>query len=203
MKRMPTKMILCILTLSLLMPNVASLGSGENISFGQEKKVEVKESDYYIKEIPLTKEQQKYTAKVCEIYEIDIELMYALMEKESNFKIDAISETRDFGVCQINESNFKWIEKDLGKDLKFLTFNDNVLAGAYVLSTYLKAWEDKYSEDERKHLIYALNSYNMGCTAYKNYISRGNGYNTRLYAKDIMEYYRKFLLGDFSDLENN
>lgn len=164
------------------------------------KVVETKEvvDEWYIKEIPLTKEQQKYVVKVCKEYNFDPLLIYAVMKKESNFTIDCKSETSDFGIMQINSSNFEWLEEQLGKDLKFLTFEDNVLAGVYMLNQYREAWKYQYADDEKKHMIYMLNSYNMGVSKYKNYVkSRGGNYNSRLYAVDIMEYYKQFMLGNF------
>jgi soluble lytic murein transglycosylase-like protein len=180
------------------------LASITDVTVKEDSKVEVKEvkevkvdESWYVSEIPLTKEQQKYVIKLCEQYKFDPFLIYAVMKQESNYNIKCESETSDFGIMQINKCNFKWLEEQLGKDLKFLTFEDNVMDGIYMLDHYRNAWKYSQAEDERKHMIYYLNSYNMGVKGYKSFVaSRGGKYN-REYSSDILETYKNYLNGNF------
>lgn len=185
-------------------------GAVENNSYAQEnvfdnaikvaietKPVEVKD-EWYIEELPLTKSQQKYVVDLCKEYDFDPLLVYAVMKKESNFNIKCKSETSDFGIMQLNSSNFKWLRKELNKDLDFMDFEDNVLAGVFMLNHYREAWKYSQGENEKKHMIYFLNSYNMGVKGFKQLVSsRGGNYN-REYSSDILEYYKQFMLGNFN-----
>ena len=70
--------------------------------------------DYYIKEIPLSKELQKYTYDLCEENDVDYETVLSIMYEESRFETNKINYnnngTRDYGLMQINschKSEFK------------------------------------------------------------------------------------------------
>lgn len=69
---------------------------------------------YYIKEIPLSKELQKYTYDLCKENNVDFETVLAIMWEESRFQPNKIhynnNGTTDYGLCQINSchsSQFK------------------------------------------------------------------------------------------------
>lgn len=202
MKRMPTKMILCILTLSLLMPNVASLGSGENISFGQEKKVEVKESDYYIKELNdlygLNKSMQLVIYNTSKDYSLSYELLLSLYKVESNFdvKCESVSETNDVGLGQVNKFWIKPLTEVFGYKVDLTDFSTNVKASAYILSQNFKDWKKYEKIDSEKWYYLSVNSYNAGTSNInKRYVSRGKNIRTREYGQLIMDTYSEFLQG--------
>lgn len=91
---------------------------------------------YY--DVPLDFEVQDYLFEQCEKYDVPVELVLAVINKESNFKADAISKTNDYGLMQINKINHKWLKKELGVT-NFLDAKQNILCGVYILSGHLKS----------------------------------------------------------------
>jgi len=55
------------------------------------------------------------------------------MHVESRFYAGAVSQG-NYGVMQINRSNFRVINSDFQRQMDFLDFNDNVLAGVHWLA---------------------------------------------------------------------
>lgn len=86
---------------------------------------------YY--DIPLSYELQEYTFMQCLKYDVDPVLALAVMKTESNFNPDTVSETKDYGIMQINECNHKWLSDAFG-DIDFLDAKDNIKCGVYMLS---------------------------------------------------------------------
>lgn len=104
-------------------------------------------------EIPLSANLQSFIKEKCFEEDVPFPLVYALIEHESSFNADAVSDTGDSGLMQINEINAdKCAEYYSCTDL----FNpyQNVYCGIKMLSGHLKACEG----DVHK----ALMSYNMG-----------------------------------------
>lgn len=91
---------------------------------------------YY--DVPLDFEVQDYLFEQCEKYDVPVELVLAVINKESNFKANAISKTSDYGLMQINKVNHKWLKKQLGVT-DFLDAKQNILCGVYILSGHLKS----------------------------------------------------------------
>lgn len=200
MKRMPTKMILCILTLSLLMPTVASIGA-ENITFAQEKKVEVKESDYYIKEFSdkLSKSEQRYIYQTARDYGLEYELVLAICKVESNFNKYCISESNDFSIMQVNGYWTKPLTEEFGYKIDLMDFKTNVRAGCHILAQNFKDWKKYEKESLEKYYYLSINSYNHGTSAIKRkyVVSRGKDIKTREYGQLVMDTFYKYLDGEY------
>ena len=118
-----------------------------------------------------------YVFEVYQMYPVDPELVFKVMKQESNFNAGAISETNDYGLMQINESNYNWLAADLGiTDL--LDPKQNILCGMYMLYCIQLNEYDSVHKD--------LMVYNMG--------SRGA---IRLWDKGIVESgYSQKVLGE-------
>lgn len=110
---------------------------------------------------------QDFTYDMCVKYEIEqyYDLMIALMWHESNFNIKEISKTNDYGLCQINKCNHSWLKKTLDIDPDFLNPYTSIECGTYMLSTYLKKYQDVHT---------ALVAYNKG----ENAVSKNKTYET-------------------------
>lgn len=113
---------------------------------------------------------QDYLWETCEKYEVTdyYELFIAQMYHESGFQADIVSGTNDYGLMQINKCNHGWLSKKLGKS-NFLDPYTSIEAGVYILSDYLKKYDDVQT---------ALVCYNMGESAiqkgiYSTKYSRG------------------------------
>ena len=136
---------------------------------------------YY--DIPLSKELQDYTRKICEEYgNVDETLVYALIKQESNFRVKALGDNgRSKGLMQIQEIWHKERMKKLGVD-SLMTAKGNIRVGVDILSEKI----DKYND-----LGKALTAYNAGDGgAYKYYFSKGIYAND--YAKKIIKNKDKF-----------
>ena len=136
---------------------------------------------YY--DIPLSKELQDYTRKICEEYgNVDETLVYALIKQESNFRVEALGDNgKSKCLMHIQEIWHKERMKKLGVD-SLMTAKGNIRVGIDILSEKI----DKYDD-----LGKALTAYNAGDGgAYKYYFSKGIYAND--YAKKIIKNKDKF-----------
>ena len=104
-------------------------------------------------DVPLSESLQSYIYELAEDYDIPAALIIAVIDQESQFDSDCISATNDYGLMQINEINFGWLQDHFGS-IDFLDPFQNVEAGTYMLS------ELYHKYPESIHL--ALMAYNMG-----------------------------------------
>ena len=102
---------------------------------------------------PMEVEYQGFLYWMAEKYDLDFYLLLALIETESDFKADLISETNDYGLMQINKMNHEWISNKLGIT-DFLDPYQNMKAGCYILSKLMDSCDGNVTK--------ALMSYNMG-----------------------------------------
>ncbi|WRS26437.1 transglycosylase SLT domain-containing protein [Oscillospiraceae bacterium MB08-C2-2] len=126
-------------------------------------------------DIPLDAELQEYTYSLCQEYNVDYELVLAIMERESRFMVgirDNVNEngTRDRGLMQINQSNWKWLSAQ-GLDVNIP--EDNIEAGVMVISDYVA----KYGETN------ALIAYQCGEARMRELVEQG--YITQ-YATEVL-----------------
>ena len=114
--------------------------------------------------VPLDAELQSYTEKMCDLYDVPLELAYAVMQVESGFTPAARSSTGDYGLMQINGINAGWLKDKLGiTDL--LDARQNIQAGCYMLGMYLSEYEGNVN--------CALMAYNLGAAGAKKAWSAG------------------------------
>lgn len=125
--------------------------------------------------IPLSEELQTYTFRLCEKYGVDYEMVLALMEIESRYRPDIISDTNDYGLMQINSCNHADLEDKLGVT-DILDPEQNIHCGVYLLGKLAAKYDDP-------HRI--LMAYNMGERGARKYIENGN--TTSAYSRAIME----------------
>ena len=120
--------------------------------FVDDTEVRAAEPTYY--DVPLSKDLQLYTYNKCVDYGIPdhYELVLAMMWQESNYTVDLVSSTNDYGIMQINSCNHSWLVDLLGPT-DFLDASDNINAGVYVISKLLIKYGDEHK---------ALMAYNMG-----------------------------------------
>ena len=102
--------------------------------------------------IPLSRELQEYTFRLCEENGLDYERVLALMDQESDYREKVISRTNDYGIMQINEINHEWLKEELGIN-DFLEAEQNIRAGIRILAELTAKYEDP-------HLV--LMAYNCG-----------------------------------------
>ena len=144
-----TMLTLCLLLTSIVLVPAAEAKAVNSVKAIAEK---VQEEDCYLDSI-VSEKHQDIAMKYCEKYDVPFELVIAVIETESGGNADVISETRDYGLMQINISNHKWLKNTLHIK-NFLDPEENIKAGCYMLSRYLKAYNG--------NLNLTLMSYNLG-----------------------------------------
>lgn len=139
---------------------------------------EFQNQTYY--NINLSQDLQEYTFIQCIKYDVDPVLALAVMKTESGFNANAVSETNDYGIMQINACNYQWLSDAFG-DIDLLNAKDNIKCGVYMLSKI------KYPTREHKLMIY-----NMGSVQAKALWEKGT-YTTDYTEKviDNMNYIQK------------
>ena len=112
--------------------------------------ISVQAYTYY--DIPLSDELQEYTQDLCEEYEVSYLVILAIIGEESRYQADVISETKDYGIMQININNHAWVSEAIGIT-DIMEVKQNIHAGIYIYA-YHKRWSDDTA--------YLINAYNMG-----------------------------------------
>lgn len=74
-------------------------------------------------------------------YNIEFSFVMGLIEQESNFNVNAVSRTNDYGLMQINKSNHKWLTEKFGFD-DYLDPYQNTRAGLYILRKLFEKHQD-------------------------------------------------------------
>jgi soluble lytic murein transglycosylase-like protein len=123
--------------------------------------VEPIEQVYY--DCPLDNDLQDYIREVCEINDIPMSLVLAIISAESSFRQNIISKTNDYGLMQINVVNHEWLSEEFGIT-DFLDPYSNVFCGIQI---YMKHYE-KYGNMNK-----ALMAYNLGATGAKRLWDKG------------------------------
>lgn len=112
-------------------------------------RVEVKPLDKY-RDIPLDHELQDAALAACEEYGLLPDVLYAVMEVESGYQLDA-QNGECYGLMQIHSINLPWLQEQIGVT-ELSDPAQNIEAGAYILGGYL----------ERYSLTDSLMAYNLG-----------------------------------------
>ena len=111
----------------------------------------VNEVDYF--DVPLSHSLQQYIYEICADNDLSVSLVIALIDQESNFNPECVSDTNDYGLMQINECNFQWVKEDYNIVDMFNPYQ-NVYCGINILAGYLHKYDDDYTK--------ALMCYNLG-----------------------------------------
>lgn len=113
--------------------------------------------DYEPIKCSLPEETQEFAYYIASAYDMDFRFLMAVMSVESDFDSDAISDSNDWGLMQINKCNHKWLSEKLGIT-DFLNPRQNIYAGAYIFASLFEKYEDANK---------VLMAYHMGETGAK------------------------------------
>ena len=110
----------------------------EAVSVGSEPK---NASDQQVKllDVPLSADFQIYLHGLCEEYGVPFTLAVAVIEAESTYRADVISDDGDYGLMQINWRCLSWLSDALGIT-DFLDPYQNALAGVWILGGYYRRY---------------------------------------------------------------
>lgn len=131
-------------------------------------------------DVPISEDLQEFIFYLSEGYEIDFTFVMALIQQESSFRADVISERKDYGLMQVNEKNHALITETLGVT-DFLEPYNNVRSGMFILRKLF----EKYETPEK-----VLMAYNLGETGAARLWE--NGIFEINYSKSVFQYQQKF-----------
>jgi len=147
------------------------INAQQNATNERIKAIEIQQGNYttqqastpYKRDIPLSDELQEYTYNTAEKYNVDYDLILAIMQTESQFRNVVSDNGEDIGLCQINVINAEWLYQEHGIN-NLMDERQNIEACAIIL--------DKLSGqfDDETHVVMA---YNLGAGKAEKYISDG------------------------------
>lgn len=167
----------------------ASSRSGGSVSRPAASELEV-DSGFKQYDIKLSVDKQKYAYNMCKRYGVNYELFLALMYVESGYNSKSTGSGGSVGMCQIMNSNLSYLNKRIGTTNLYDPYQ-NIKAGAYWLSRYIKSWSDESSGETLEMNV--LNSYNWGEGGYRNYLAKGNSASSWYYGKKIVSIKNKLI----------
>ena len=122
----------------------------------------VEEPKYY--DAPLSEHLQDVVIEMAGKYAVPETLLFGVMKVESEFAIDAISSTGDYGIMQINQVNHAWLAQQYEIN-DIMDPAQNIKAGAIMLGIAYSQAEGDISK--------ALMIYNMGAGGAKKKFEQG------------------------------
>lgn len=131
-------------------------------------------------DVPMSDELQRYVREQAERQGVPFEIALAVIERESSYKPDAVSDTGDFGLMQINVCNHRWLYEELGIT-DVMDPEQNIEAGLYILGQAFQ----KYDDPDK-----ALMAYNMGDSGMKAAWSKGQ--HSSKYSRAVLETAQSF-----------
>ena len=124
-----------------------------------------------IQKIMYKKEYSEYVEKYSQEYDVDANLVYAVIKAESNFKPNAISGKNAIGLMQLMESTATEISKKIDLQCKSEELKEKLLepgTNINVGTKYLSMLLQKYENIEL-----AVTAYNAGIGTVDNWIEKG------------------------------
>lgn len=156
---------------------------GDSREFKQEMSMDWSSSyDLGFKTIDLPIDQgiQEFIYCLSYGYNIDYAFVLGLIDQESSFNVDCISETNDSGLFQINEINHEFMKSNLGLD-NISDPYQNTRAGLFMLRKLFEKYEDPQK---------VLMAYNMGETGAS--VLWNKGIKSTPYSESVMKKAQKY-----------
>lgn len=129
--------------------------------------------------IPLNQNIKEYTEYKCEKFNLDYEMILAVMFVESRFDRNAISYNgSSYGLMQLNKNTYFWIAQKGLNNYNFNPFSpyQNINAGVWYLDYLRDYWINQgYSQEVVFNLT--LISYHRGIQGCKDYVAQYGYYS--------------------------
>ena len=151
-------------------------------AYDSDKLPTLKDVTYY--DVPLSYSLQRYIYEVCADKEVPVSLVIAMIDKESQFNPEAVSDTGDYGLMQINKINHETLEEQY-RAADMLDPYQNVFCGVKMMGSYIKAYDGDYNK--------ALMAYNMGDYGAKK--AWENGIKSTSYSESVLALMQKYEQG--------
>lgn len=113
--------------------------------------------------VPLDSDVQEFIYYLSKGYNMDFTFVMAIIQQESGYQPDAVSNTDDYGLMQINKVNHGYITDEIGVT-NYLDPYENVRAGMFILRKLF----EKYENPEK-----VLMAYNLGESGAKALWDKG------------------------------
>ena len=113
--------------------------------------------------VPLDSDVQEFIYYLSKGYNMDFTFVMAIIQQESGYQPDAVSNTDDYGLMQINKVNHGYITDEIGVT-NYLDPYENVRAGMFILRKLF----EKYETPEK-----VLMAYNWGESGAKALWDKG------------------------------
>ena len=113
--------------------------------------------------VPLDSDVQEFIYYLSKGYNMDFTFVMAIIQQESGYQLDAVSNTDDYGLMQINKVNHGYITDEIGVT-NYLDPYENVRAGMFILRKLF----EKYETPEK-----VLMAYNLGESGAKALRDKG------------------------------
>lgn len=133
-------------------------------------------STIYYHNVPLSQSLQRFITEACADEGVPVSLILAMIDYESGFDAEAVSETEDYGLMQINKINHDRMAEEY-RAADMMNPYQNVYCGIKIIGSYLKEYDGNFNR--------ALMAYNFGEYGADKAIE--DGYTTCTYANDILE----------------
>lgn len=137
-----------------------------------------KDMDFKAYDVPMSEEDQQFLYYLARGYDIDYTLLLALIQHESGFRAEVVSDSHDYGLMQINEVNHGYLCKALGVK-NFLDPYQNMSSGTFILRQLFQRYDDTDK---------VLMAYNMGESGAKKLWDKGITESN--YSRKILEIQR-------------
>lgn len=132
-------------------------------------------------DVPLSHSLQDYLYEICADEDVPISLVLAMIEHESGFNPEVVSDTDDYGLMQINKINHSQLEEQYHCS-DMLNPYQNVFCGVKIISGYITEYKTNYAK--------ALMAYNMGDYGAKK--AWENGIKSTSYSESILALMQKY-----------
>ncbi|MEX3623604.1 transglycosylase SLT domain-containing protein [Viridibacillus arvi] len=124
--------------------------------------------NYYNPNINMPIEHQEYLYQKSVEKNLDYKKLLALIETESSFNSNIVSNTNDYGYFQINKINHERLATTLNTPNEPLDPYINIDWGTYMLSDLYEYWTEQGIQGQSlDHHVWS--SYNKGITGFKKY----------------------------------
>jgi soluble lytic murein transglycosylase-like protein len=147
------------------------------------KPTQVEVEDLFPKyDVPLSEDLQRYIWQQAEAKNVSYALVLAVIQVESQFDPNAVSDTADYGLMQLNKyTTLRWLAKETNiEDFDAMNPYHNVIAGIWYLA-YLRDYWAKHFPDEQVFTMTLL-SYHLGTEGAREYVKR-YGYDSEYVQK--------------------
>ena len=139
--------------------------------------------------IPLEDSLKEYIYDTAIESDIPPEILFSIAWKESNFNIDSISATNDYGLFQINQINFNNLAANMNMDYQSFSNNiDDPYLNTKCAVKIITDCKDKYNNDNWHQV---LMRYNMGPAGAERNMQNGmysSNYSRRIIDHAVTEY---------------